>query len=93
MRGESQGWRSRGSKATAGVVFANAALLAWLGSSKHCSETSLARWGEWPGWTSRGSLHGDKDHPDIAATLHELGVVSFQAGDLKGAEQQQEECL
>ena len=37
------------------------------------------------------SLHGDKDHPGIAATLHALGVVSRQAGDLKGAKQQLEE--
>ncbi|CAL1142166.1 unnamed protein product [Cladocopium goreaui] len=34
-----------------------------------------------------------EDHPNIAATLHELGVVSCQAGDLKGAKQQLEESL
>ena len=39
------------------------------------------------------SLHGDKDHPDIAVTLHELGVVSVEAGDLKGAKQHLEESL
>ena len=38
-------------------------------------------------------MHGDKDHPDIAATLHELGLVSRRAGDLKGAKQQLEESL
>ena len=31
------------------------------------------------------SLHGDRDHPDIAATLHALGNLSRQAGDLKQA--------
>ena len=36
------------------------------------------------------SLHGDKDHPSIAATLHLLGVVSHKAGDLEGAKQQLE---
>ena len=28
------------------------------------------------------SLHGDRDHPGIAATLHALGGVSEAAGDL-----------
>jgi len=28
------------------------------------------------------SLHGDRDHPGIAATLHELGRMSLAAGDL-----------
>ena len=36
---------------------------------------------------------GHEDHPNTAATLHELGVVSRRAGDLKGAKQQLEESL
>ena len=39
------------------------------------------------------SLHGDRDHPDTAATLHELGLVSRQAGDLAQAKQRLEESL
>lgn len=38
-------------------------------------------------------LNGDKDHEDIAAILHQLGVVSGQAGDLEQAKQQLEESL
>ena len=37
------------------------------------------------------SLHREKDHPEIAVTLHSLGVVSRQAGDLKGAKQQRDD--
>ena len=33
------------------------------------------------------SLYGDRDHPDIAATLHALGQVSRAAGDLPEAKQ------
>ena len=33
------------------------------------------------------SLHGDRDHPDIAATLDVLGALSRQAGDLNQAKQ------
>ena len=33
------------------------------------------------------SLHGDRDHPGIAATLHALGQVRRQAGDLQQAKQ------
>ena len=39
------------------------------------------------------SLHGDKDHTDIAATLFELGSLSQQAGDLQQAEQLFDESL
>ena len=39
------------------------------------------------------SLHGDRDHPDIAKTLLALGSVSYQAGDLTQAKQQLGECL
>ena len=39
------------------------------------------------------SLHGDRDHSDIAATLHELGLLSRQAGDLAVAKQHLEESL
>ena len=39
------------------------------------------------------SLHGDRDHPGIAATLHELGAVSQAAGDLPEAKQHLEESL
>jgi tetratricopeptide (TPR) repeat protein len=39
------------------------------------------------------SLHGDRDRPDIAETLHWLGVVSSQAGDLTRAKQLLEESL
>ena len=39
------------------------------------------------------SSHGDKDHPSIAATLHSLGMVSVEAGDLTSAKQQLEESL
>ena len=39
------------------------------------------------------SLHGDRDHPDIAATLHQRGIVSHQAGDLKQAKQHYDESL
>ena len=39
------------------------------------------------------SLHGDRDHPDIAAILHALGQVSLQAGDLKQAKQHLDESL
>ena len=39
------------------------------------------------------SLHGDKDHPDIAAILDALGQVSVQAGDLKQAKQHLDESL
>ena len=35
------------------------------------------------------SLHGEKDHPDIAATLHVLGLVSGQAGDLEKSKERQ----
>ena len=35
----------------------------------------------------------DRDHQEIAATLHALGMVSRQDGDLKGAKQQLEESL
>jgi hypothetical protein len=31
------------------------------------------------------SLHGDGDHPGIAVTLHKLGDVLAQTGDLKQA--------
>ena len=33
------------------------------------------------------SLCGDRDHPEIAATLHELGLLSRQAGNLPAAKQ------
>ena len=36
---------------------------------------------------------GDRDHPGIAATLHELGAVSRKAGDLKQAKQHYDESL
>ena len=39
------------------------------------------------------SLHGDRDHPGIAATLHELGGVSAAAVDLLEAKQHVEEAL
>ena len=39
------------------------------------------------------SLYGDSGHPNIAATLHQLGVVSGQAGDLEKAKEQLEESL
>jgi tetratricopeptide (TPR) repeat protein len=39
------------------------------------------------------SLHGDRDHPDIAVTLHELGRESQAAGDLPEAKQYLEESL
>jgi hypothetical protein len=39
------------------------------------------------------SMHGDKDDPEIAVKLHELCVVSQQAGYLYGAKQQLEESL
>ena len=31
------------------------------------------------------SLHGDVDHPGIASTLHQIGHVTAQTGDLKEA--------
>ena len=37
--------------------------------------------------------HGSQDHPDIAATLHDLGRVNLQAGDYDQAKQQLEESL
>ena len=39
------------------------------------------------------SLHGDRDHPDIAAILHALGLVSQQTGDLKQAKQHFDKSL
>ena len=39
------------------------------------------------------NLHGDKDHPDIAATLHALGKLSQSVGDLPKAKQHLEESL
>ena len=39
------------------------------------------------------SLHRDRDHPNIAATLHELGIVSRDAGDLPEAKLHLEESL
>ena len=39
------------------------------------------------------SLHGDRDHPDIAATLHVLGGVRQAAGDLPEAKRYLEESL
>ena len=39
------------------------------------------------------SLHGDNDHPDIAATLFELGSLSQQAGDLRQTKQHFDESL
>ena len=39
------------------------------------------------------SLHGDRDHPGIATTLHALGGVSLAAGDLPEAKQYLEESL
>ena len=39
------------------------------------------------------SLHGDRDHPGIAAALHKLGVLSLQAKDLPAAKQHLEESL
>eukprot|EP00435_Cladocopium_sp_Y103_P036369 s214_g9.t1 len=39
------------------------------------------------------AVHGDRDDPDIAATLLSLGSVSQEAGDLKQAKQQLEESL
>ena len=37
--------------------------------------------------------HDMQDHPDIAATLHELGTLSRKAGDLKQAKQYYDESL
>jgi hypothetical protein len=39
------------------------------------------------------SVHRDRDHPSIAATLHELGRVSQAAGDLPEAKQHLEKSL
>ena len=39
------------------------------------------------------SLHGDRDHPDIAAILDALGQVSLEAGDLNQAMQHLDESL
>ena len=39
------------------------------------------------------SLHRDRDHPNIAVTLHALGEVSQAAGDLPEAKQHLEESL
>ena len=39
------------------------------------------------------SLHGDRDHPGIAATLHALGQLSRQAGNLAAAKQHLEKSL
>ena len=39
------------------------------------------------------SLHGDRDHPHIGATLHELCGVSQAAGDLPEAKLYLEESL
>ena len=39
------------------------------------------------------SLHGDRDHPEIAAILYALGQVSLQAGDLQQAKQHLDESL
>ena len=39
------------------------------------------------------SLHGIDDRTDFAATLHALGVVARQLGDLVHAKQHLEECL
>ena len=33
------------------------------------------------------ALHGDKDHPDVGATLHALGELSQKTGVLEKAEQ------
>ena len=38
-------------------------------------------------------LHGDKAHPEVAASLHELGVVSREGGDLAAARRYVEESL
>ena len=37
------------------------------------------------------SLHGDRDHPGIAATLFALGQLSSQAGDLPAAKKHLED--
>ena len=39
------------------------------------------------------SLHGVRDHPDIAAILHALGNLSLQTGDLEKAKQYLDESL
>ena len=39
------------------------------------------------------AIHGGADHPDVAATLHELGAVCKAAGDLAGARRHLEESL
>ena len=39
------------------------------------------------------SLHGDRDHPNIAVMVNQLGVLSRQAGDLALAKQHLEESL
>ena len=38
-------------------------------------------------------MHGDRDLPGIASTLHALGSLSQQAGDLKQAKQYFDESL
>ena len=39
------------------------------------------------------SLHGDVDHPGIAVTLHEIGNVTAQTGDLQEALRYHEKCF
>ena len=75
-------------------------------SPRHCHDSSwswrlestagdlaMAKQHLWESLRMKRSLHGDRDHSDIAATLHELGLLSRQAGDLPLAKQHLEESL